>query len=332
MKRRIRVSTCTVCGHKANTSKWWTKAKNGKIYYYMRFYHSPKNIHLVPTDSNYSTPLGIRERREDLYAELQDFIRRKMGSRRYSFTSLKREFERFYGHIIYNVSFCRAIDKAMSSRLVMKIKRGTRPVYLKEPNAKLDEMIRFDKFIINYDLTKKFVKISVFLEATNVGRLHASSIPLYIPNGMVDSVDKLHLQIKSEDGEIPSRDSKIIVSNALETIVSISLLKVLKYGEHKFVFASYEVPLMNNMLKLVTQENIGLLRINVIVSSRCESETVRTLVDGAKDSVSSFQKRFSYSDECTYFQSEFEGIYKGESISVNLKSRQILSSPSCIHE
>lgn len=319
MKRHIRVETCPVCGHKANTSRWWTKAKNGKIYHYYRYYHSDNNIHLVRTDSTYSVPRDVGDRRDDLFARLEDFIYRRMGSRKYTFTSLKREFDRFYGQVVYNNSFTRGINRAVSSGLVKKKLIGKRPVYEKEPAARLDVELKFDKFAIHYDVAKNFVKVSTFLLVTNVGRLPADSIPFYIPHGISDSVDELHLKIITEDGEVPSSEVVVVIANALETVLSVSLKRQLILGEQEFVSILYEIPSIKDVLKLVTKTNIDILRVGISLRNNCEAETIRTLVDGAKEARSLFQHKRNYGNDNFSFYSEFEDVKRGECVSISLK-------------
>ena len=325
MKRLISVSSCPVCGRKANTSNWWTKANSGKVYYYFRYYHSTKNIHLVRTNSTYSTPTVAGKRRVDLYAYLQDFIYRRMGSRRYSFTSFKRELERFSGQTLYNVPFSRVIDKALSSQILKKTLNGKRPVYEKEFKISLDEELRFDNYAIHYDFSKKLVKVSTFLTVTNTGRLPASSIPFYIPIGVPNPIAHLHFKVATGDGEIPSSNLIVTMSNALETIVSASLNRSILRGEQEFVFIRYEIPLKNSELKLVTRTSINFLRVSIAMRDWCEIETVRTLVDGIKEVISPFQHKSIGIGSDFYLYSEFEGISKGESISVRFKNGHCIS-------
>jgi hypothetical protein len=318
MKRHIRVSKCPVCGHRANTSKWWTKAPNGKKYYYFRFYHSFKNIHLVRTDSTYSTPSGVGKRQVDLYGEFQYFVYRRMGARKYSYTAFKEEFERFVGHNVHSQSFCRIISKAVSSKLIKKKRKDKRAVYEKESDPKLDEEMKFEKFAIHYDFSRPSgtIRISTFLEVINTGRLTVDKIPFYIPYGIVNSVDELHLKLSSEEGIVPKRNFKILISDASETIVSISLLRGLKFNEQEFVSAIYEIPKENNTIRLVAKANIGLLRLGVSLNDSSKVETVRTLVDGAKEEVYAFQHKCDHTDRNICHYSEFEGILKGECVSV----------------
>ena len=325
MKRLISVTNCLVCGRKANTSKWWTKAKSGKVYHYFRYYHSAKNIHLVPTNSTYSAPIVAGKRRVDLYAYLQDFISRGMGSKRYSFTSLKEDLERFSGQTLYNESFCRVIDKAVSSQILKKTLTGKRPVYEKESKINLDEEIRFDNYAIHYDFSEKLVKVSTFLTVTNTGRLPASSIPFYIPIGISNPIAHLHLKVATGDGEIPSSNLIVPISNALETIVSASLNRSLQRGEQEFIFIRYEIPLKNSELKLVTKTNINFLRVSMAMRDWCEIEIVRTLVDGINEVISPFQHKSIGIGSDFYLYSAFEGISKGESISVRFKNGHCIS-------
>ncbi|MCL4447677.1 MAG: hypothetical protein M1556_03520 [Candidatus Thermoplasmatota archaeon] len=320
MKRHIRISYCPVCGHRANTSKWWTRAKSGKTYHYFRYYHSVKKIHFVPTNSTYSISPDVRKIGDDLNAKLQDFIYRRMGTRAYSFTSFKKEFERFCGRSIHNESFSRQIDKAISSQLIKKKHNGNKSTYEREPKPKLDEEMEFDKFAIHYGVKRNSMKISTFLIVTNVGKLPIDHIPLYVPYEIVDSVGKLNLQISTESDEIPSTNAKVIVSNALETVLSIPLARSLKHGEQEFVFVVYEIPKINSVLKLVTKAKIGLLRVSVSTPNSSEVETVRTLVDGAKEVRTSFQHKDKHTEGSLYLYSEFEDILKGECISIRFRS------------
>ena len=318
MKRHIRVSDCPICGHKANTSKWWTMSKSGKTYYYFRFYHSVKNIHLVRTNSNYSNPPGIGKENNDLYEGFQDFIYRRMGFRRYSYTTLKKEFERFVGRGVHSQSFCMLIDKAISSGLIKKRSKDKRPIYEKEQEPELKEEIRFEKFTIHYDFSRinRFIRISTFLEVTNTGKLTVERIPIYVPYGVVNSLKELHFSVVGEDGLIPKHNLKLIVSDASETVVSISLTRGLKFKEQEFISAVYEIPRENQTVKLVTKANIGLLRVSVSQTIPNNMEIVRILVDGAKEAISPFQHKCNCPNGKIYLYSEFEDIMKGECISV----------------
>ncbi len=217
-------------------------------------------------------------------------------------------------------SFNRLIDKAISSRILKKTLKGKKPVYEKESKIDLDEEIRVDNYAVHYDFSEKLVKVSTFLMVTNTGRLPISSIPIYIPIGISDSIAHLHLRVTTEYGEIPSRNLSVPASNALETIVSVTLNRSLLLGEQEFVFIMYEIPLKYSQLKLVTRTHINLLRVSVAMRDRCEIETVRTLVDGIKQAISPFQHKNIGKSSNFYLYSEFEGISKGESISVRFKN------------
>ena len=275
-------------------------------------------LELLPYDS---VPSGVVKRRDDIYGKFQYFIYRRMGTRNYSYTAFKKEFERFVGRSVHSQSFCKIINKAVSSKLIWKKSKDMRAVYEKEPDPKLDEEMKFEKFAIHYDFSRPrgIIRISAFLEVINTSRPTVDRIPFYIPYRIVNSTDELHLKLSSEEGIIPKRNLKILISDASETIVSISLLRGLKFNEQEFVSAIYEIPKENNTIRLVAKANIGLLRMGISLNDSSKVETVRILVDGAKEEVYAFQHNCDHPNQDICHYSEFEGILKGECISGRLK-------------
>ncbi len=318
LRRQRTVSTCPKCGHKANVSKWWTKGANGKVYHYFKFYHSSRTIHLVPTDNTYSIQAVTEGKKEDINAKLLDFIHRRMHSRKYSFTAFKKEFERFIGHAVYNESFLIAAKKAISSKLLLKKLKGKRPVYERSEYPKLDEEIRFDKLIVNYDLTRETVKVTSFLEVTNIGNLPVRAVPLYIPYGTIDSPDSVHLEVRTEEGEILERELSVPISNAIESTIAITLKRPLQYTEQEYISVFYKFPLKGRSIRLVTKATVDVLRLRVSTTDSLKVEIVRTLIDSARDARSSFQNKYRDEDGGTRLCSEFEGLRRGECVSVRL--------------
>lgn len=319
MKGRKLVSNCRVCGKKANVSKWWTKGKNGKIYYYIRFYHSSKNIHLWPTDDTFSEFSKIRKKSLDLYSTFEDYIVRKMESEKYSYTSFKKELERYYGASIHNVTFSRMINRAISSGIIDKVQGERRSYYTKVSDMELKREIKFNLLAINYDLTEEVCRASVFLEATNAGKTPLLRIPFFIPYGPIDSLGNLHFLAYGEMGKIPLSDLEIIISTSLETIISISLARTLKSEGREFMFLTYEIPAVDEMVKFVTPAKIDFLRMTVVVNKECNGKIIRILADGAKSSTIGFQDMCSYGDDQVCFLSELEGVSIGENIAVKIE-------------
>ncbi len=319
MKRKRVVSNCPVCGRKANVSKWWTRSRKGSVYYYIRFYHSAKNIHFLRSDSTYETFRELTSKAKDLYSTLEDYVYKRMGSRKFAYTSLKREIERSCGNELYNEEFYRAVRKAISVGLIRREKEKSRHIYVKVAAIDSDENVRFDQLAITYDFASKFVKVLLFLEVINVGKVPLSKVPLFVPCGKIDSLKDLHLQAIDETGAILQSNLKITFSATLESIVSISFNRYLKPEEKEFLFLKYQLSSLPETLKFVPPAEVSLLRVTTIAKRQWVENIVRTLVDGAKESAMPFQRMRSYGADRVCLCSEFEAVSKGECISVKFK-------------
>lgn len=319
MKRKRNVSNCLVCGKKANVSKWWTRSEYGKTYFYIRFYHSAKNIHLLPADSTYSGLPINNKKSKNLYSALENYVYRKLDPGKHSYTALKKALERTYGSNIYNQEFSRAINRAISAGLIKKEPKRGGSVYERVAPIDLDERIRFDQLVISYSLTNESVKISTFLEVTNTGKIQVSKLPFYVPLGPINSLKNLNLHARDEIDNIPQSNLKIIFSATQETIISASLNRPIKAGEKKCTIVHYKLRKMPISLKFVLPAEVILLRINIIVDKQYKGTAVRTLVDGAKESIFPFQKKYSCVDGRVCSQLELEGIARGECITIKLQ-------------
>ena len=322
MKRKRLVSTCPACGKRANMSKKLVRAKSGKIYYYVRLYHAPKNIHFFPTDSSFSSFQNVQRTARDMYSALTDYITRRMESKKVTYTSLKKEIEKSFNGAVHNEEFNRSLKKAASEGLIERTISRNKPLYSKIPEINLDEKLKFEQVVLNYDFSNKELVISAFLEPINIGQVPIKRIPYFIPYGSIDSVDILKLKVHDETDEIMTFNVLIPFSTTLETGLSITLNRSLRNGEKDLVFVKYSIPTGDRSINFLAQAPVSSLRITVIAELRYEARILRTSVNGVKEIEMSFPRHYFYNGNCIFFQVELDSLLKGENISVKLIERQ----------
>lgn len=321
MKKHRQVSTCPVCGKKANKSRKYVKAKSGKIYHYGRFYHGPKSIHFLKTDSSFSNFQKPDKRTRNLYLALTEYVTRRMRTERVTYTSLKKEMEMSFDGAVYNEEFNRSLKKAVSAGLIEKTIWNDKPSYSKTPEVDLKERLKFEQVTLNYDFSKKQLVVSAFLEPTNIGQIPIKKIPFFIPYGPLDSVDFLKLKIHDETDEIMPFMISIPFSTTLETGISITLNKNLSSGEKDLVFVKYTIPKPDSQINFLAQAPVNALRITVIAEKGYDVRILKTLINGAKETVISFPRHYFYKENYMLFQVELDSLSKGENISVRLAER-----------
>lgn len=322
MKRHRQVSTCPVCGKKANTSRKYVKAKSGKIYHYLRFYHEPKGIHFFKTDSSFSSYQSPDKKTRNLYSALTQYVTRGMGTEKVKYTSIKKEIERFFDGVVYNEEFNRSLKKAISDGLIERTISNNKPLYSKVPEVYLEERLKFEQVALNYNFSGKELIVSAFLEPTNDGQIPIKKIPYFIPFGPVNSLDFLKLKVHDEIDEITPQGLSIPFSTALETGISITLNRNLRVGETNFVFVKYSIPVRNWSTNFLVQVLVNSLRITVMTEGGYDVRILRTLANGAKETEIPFPRRYFYNDNHILFQVELDSLLKGENISVKLTERQ----------
>ncbi len=321
MKRRRQVSICPVCGKKANISRKFVKAKGGKIYYYVRLYHAPMDVHYLPTDSAYSSFQIMDKKARNLYSVLTDYIVRKMGPRKLTYTSLKREIERSFNGVVYNEEFNRSLKKATSAGLIERIIEKDRPLYSKISEVDLEDKLKFCHISVNYDFSCSKIIVTTFLEAVNNGQVPIKKVPFFVPYGPIGFLDQLDLKVHDETGETLQQNVSIVFSTALETVFSVSLDRILWKDESDCVFIKYSIPKANLSTIFLILAPVDSLRITVIAESDYDARILRTLANGAKETETPFPKHYFYRDNLICFQIELDSLFKGESISVKLTER-----------
>ncbi len=318
MKRSTQFSRCKICGKDASVVRWWTKARSGKIYYYLRYQHSGKNFHLVPTDSSYTNFPVVKNKAKDIYLVLEDYVVERMGDRRFRYVSLVRELTRLYKINIYNEEFNRALKKLISRGLVSKEKKGRETMYIKVTSGELIPEISFDRMTIAYDIGSKKVKTNVFLEVINNADTPLKEIPFYIPAGMLDSLNVLRLKGEDEVGSIPNSRLTILLSQNVQTQISILLNRTLRRNEHEWLHLSYELPKDDDLIRFTTPVRVDSLRVTVSSDVRYELLVERILADGVKNTVLPFQRKCLSSSIKNCLETELDKIMEGESISVKV--------------
>lgn len=321
MKRERWVSTCPVCGDNANTSRLLVKAKSGKVYYYLKFYHNPKNVHLLPTDSSYSNSPTIQKKARNLHTALVEYIETRKNSRKYAYMPLKREVERFYNGTVYNEEFYRAINKAISAGLLERVEDGRKSFYLKTQEIEREEKVKYNQLAINYDFSSKIVKVSAFLEVTNYGLTPLRNISYFVPFGELNSLGQLNLQVQDESGEIPEYNLKITSSASLKTAFSITLNRTLEKMEKDIVFLKYNMPYADQSINFLVPAVIDFLRIGAVVENGYHANIIRILLNGIKEIELPFQRNRFCNYDHTCFHTELEHIQKGESILIKLTKK-----------
>lgn len=322
MKRHKQVSTCPVCGKNANISRKLVKTKTGKIYYYIRFYHSPLNIHFSRTNSSFSNLVIAEKKAENLYSALIAYIDKGIGQRKLTYSSLKKEIERSFGGVFYNEEFNRSVRKAITVGLIERTMEKDKPLYSKTPEVALREKLRFDQIAITYFFSGENLTVSTFLEPINTGHIPIRKIPFFIPYGPLDSLDSLNFRTHDESDEISHQGVIIAFSTALETGLSILLNRVLRNGEKDIVFAKYSIPNQDSSTNFLAQASVTSLRISVIAQRQFEARMLRTLANGAKETEIPFPRHCFYMEDRICFQVELDGIMKGENVSVKLVERR----------
>ncbi len=322
MKRKRSISTCPICGRKANISRKLVKAKSGRIYYYVRFYHGPTDIHFSRTDSSYLSFIIAEKKARNLSSALTDYVTGKMGARKLTYTALKREIEKSFEGVVYNEEFNRSLKKATSVGLIERIMEKDRPLYSKISEVDLEDKLKFYHISVNYDFSGSKMIVSTFLEPINNGQVLIRKIPFFVPYGPVDSLDRLNLKVHDETGETLQQNLSIVFSTALETVFSISLNRNLWKGESDCVFVKYSIPIANHSTSFLILAPVGSLRITIIAESGYDARMLRTLAYGAKETEIQFPKHYFYSDNLICSQIELDSLLKGESISVKLRERQ----------
>lgn len=298
-------------------SKKLVRAKSGKIYNYVRYYHAPKNIHFFPTDSSYSSFQNAERKARSIYSALTDYITSRMESRKLTYTSLKREIERSFDGTVFNEEFNRSLKKAVSGGLIERTISKDKPIYSKIPEVDFDEKIKFEQVALNYDFSNKELVVSAFLEPINNGQIPIKKIPYFIPYGPLDSLDFLKLKVHDETDEITSGLS-IAFSTVLETGMSIALNRSLRNGEKVFIFVKYSIPAPDWSTNFLAQAPVDSLRITVMGERGYTARILRTLANGAKETEIPFPQHHSYNGN-RIFQIEIDSLLKGENIVVKLK-------------
>ena len=322
MKRKKLVSTCPVCGKKANISRKLVKARDGRIYYYVRFYHNSKNIHFSPTDPSYSSFQIAENKTKNLYSALTDFIARTMGPKGMTYTSLKKEIEKSYNGFVYNEEFNRSIKKATNDGLIERRVEKNKPLYSKISEVELEERLKFDQFAINFDFSGKELIVTNFILLTNNGKIPIRKIPHFVPTGPLDFLDSLNLKVHDETDEIPLQNLSIVFSTALETVFSVTLNKDLSKDGKNFIFMSYSIPAASHSTNFLIQVATSTLRIALITERGYDARMIRTLVNGAKETEMSFPRHYFYGGNRICLQVELDDLQKGENIYIELKEKQ----------
>ena len=318
MKNSRLTSRCKICGKEASVSKWWTKAISGKIYYYLRYQHSPHTFHLVPTDSTYSHFIERTDKAKNLYSLVEDFITRKMRQRRFRYTSLIREMERIYKIKFSNEEFNRALKKAIRGGLIEKVNYGRQALYTKVSPISSVKEIAFDRIAINYNLRATKVTVTVFLEVTNNTSTPLKKVPFYVPKGMVNSLNDLHLNGQDELGVLPKTGMKIVLPMSMQTLISIALNRILRRSEQEYLALSYEIPMTDEDIRFIAPAHIDSMRVTTVSYQKYNLTIGRILVDGARETVLPFRRRCFSRFGINCLEIELDRIGKGESISIKV--------------
>ncbi len=318
MKSNRLASRCKICGKEASVSKWWTKAKSGKVYYYLKYQHSPHTFHLVPTDSTYSHFIERTDKAKNLYSLVEDFITRKMRQRRFRYTALIREMERIYKIKFSNEEFNRALKKATIGGLIEKVAYGRRALYTKaSPISSVKEII-FDRVAINYNLGVTEVIVTVFLEVTNNASTPLENVPFYVPKGMVSSLNDLRLSGHDELGILSKASMKIVLPMSMQTLISISLNRTLSKSEQEYLTLSYEIPRSDEDIRFIAPARINSMRITTVSVQKFSLTIGRILVDGARETILPFRRKCFSKFGINCLEIELDRISKGESISIKV--------------
>ncbi|MCW6159151.1 MAG: hypothetical protein LVQ63_06720 [Thermoplasmatales archaeon] len=310
------VARCKICGREAPVSKWWTKVKNGRMYYYIRYQHSSNKFHLVPTDSSYSRFLVDGDKAKNLYAALEDYATKKMKLRRFRYTSLIRELERTYKMNFSNEEFNRALGKAISNGLIEKINVERETMYIRASSTELIKEININRMSISYSLSATKVRVVVFLEVTNNTSAPLEEIPFYIPVGMINSLSELHLKGQDEIGTLPESSMKIVLPMSMQTLISILLNRILRNSEQEQLSLSYEIPRTGEDIHFITPAKIRSMRITTTSNEKYNIIIDRILLDGAKETILPFRRRCISSWYKNCLEIELDEISKGENISI----------------
>lgn len=313
-----KTARCKVCGEKAKVSKWWTRARNGKIYYYIRYQHGPKVVHRVRTDSTFERFIAVPSKVNDIYVVLESYITERMRPRRFRYASLVKELERTYKITIFNQEFNRALSKAISMRLLTKEKKGNEILYSKPPPGYSNEEIIFNQADLGYVVRGNKVDATVFLGVTNHTNTPLKKIPFYIPVGMLHSLKPLYPEGHDEIDRITLSDMEIVLPMDSGTLISVSLNRILRKGEQGVVFLSYRIPIIEDRISLLAPARIDTMRITTVSREKYNFELERTLADGVRETIFPFRRKCISRSENNCLEAELDLISKGESISIRL--------------
>lgn len=320
MGRKTIHAECQVCGAQARRINYVSRAK-GKTYHYFKYVHQNGVVHYFrQNDSSLTQPNIVEGNRKSVLDALEELINSEKQRKGLKFKELKSLLESKVGKTVSVATVYRNLGKLMKLELIDKQDIEGGIVYSKKQDLKSSQRIKVTRMSIGFELLEEEAKSTVFIHVKNLGLQFLTGIPLSIPVGIIDSLDKIGMIAYDGAKEIALGKDNIAYSYPEQTGITIPPTRPLRKFEEEDFFLSYKFKLGGAAIKVSILTEIDILRINCLVKTGKEIEIKKRLVDGLKEIEPSFVRKSITEAGKTVVEAEFIDANKGDTVVITLHS------------